>query len=163
MNDWEQRGFLFDLDEIKPAKSKKEQRIENARALAPKNIALVYTATKCGKASCGHFFMTIDDAKKFCSSPKSKGVMHGNEWAFFWTSLENYLGNFLDLTEHGIDFTAFCDNGSRDDLLQELSIDPYEPWDVCAVLEARGFKVKYPPYLGQAHDGRKRLKAEDVA
>lgn len=163
MDSWQERGFLFDMDELCPAETKKEKRIKEAYEAAPEGIALVYTATAHGKASCGHYFMRIEDAKKFCSSSKTKGVLHGNEWAFFWTSLKNYCGNFLDLTEHGVDFTAFCDNGSRDDLLQELCIEPYEPWDVCAVLEARGFKVKYPPYLGQAHDGRKRLKAEDVA
>lgn len=161
--DWQQAGYLFDMDEFCPAESKKEQRIANARAAAPEDIALVYTATRAGKATAGHYFMRIEDAKKFCSHPKSKGVLHGNEWAFFWTSLKNYLGNFLDLTEYGIDFSGFCDNGSGDALLQELGIEPYEAWDVCAVLEKRGFRVIYPPYLGMVHDGRKRLTAEEVA
>lgn len=161
--DWQSAGYLFDMDEFRPKETKKERRISAARAAAPDDIALVYTATRAGKATSGHYFMRISDAKKFCSHPKSKGVVHGNEWAFFWTSLKNYLGNFLDLTEYGIDFSGFCDNGSRDELLDELGIEPYEAWDVCAVLEKRGFKVIYPPYLGLVHEGRKRLKAEEVA
>lgn len=106
--DWQSAGYLFDMDEFRPKETKKERRIAEARAAAPDDIALVYTATRGGKATAGHYFMCLDDAKKFCSHPKSKGVLHGNEWAFFWTSLKNYLGNFLDLTEYGIDFSADC-------------------------------------------------------
>ncbi|MBD5406314.1 MAG: hypothetical protein HDR56_01685 [Treponema sp.] len=134
-------GSLFDF----PTESKKEERIRLARENAPDNIALVYTATAHGKASCGHFFMKIEDAKKFCSSPKSKGVLLGNEWAFFWTSLKNYLGNFLDLTEHGIDFSKFCENGSKDDLLRKLDIRPLSPVQVFEDLRIRGFNVIWPP------------------
>lgn len=123
-------GWLFDLDEIS-GKTLKERRIEKARAAAPADIALVYTATRAGKATAGHYFMRMDDARKFCSCPKTKGVMYGNEWAFFFffffTSLKNYLGNFLDLTEHGIDFTGFCDNGSGNDLCVKLGIKPLDP------------------------------------
>lgn len=147
--DWQQAGYLFDMDEFCPAESKKEQRIANARAAAPEGIALVYTATRAGKATAGHYFMRIEDAKKFCSHPKSKGVVHGNEWAFFWTSLKNYMGNFLDLTEYGIDFSGFCDNGSRDELLNELGICPLNFIEVCKDLELRGFKVKYPPHTAE--------------
>lgn len=143
--DWQQAGYLFNMDELRPAEDKKEKRIANARAAAPEDIALVYTATRHGKATAGHYFMSIADAKKFCSSPKSKGIIHGNEWAFFWTSLKNYLGNFLDLTEHGIDFSGFCDDGSRDALLEELGILPLNSDEVFNDLERRGFKVKYPP------------------
>lgn len=46
---------------------------------------------------------------------------------FFFTSLKNYLGNFLDLTEHGIDFNGFCDNGSGNDLCVKLGIKPLDP------------------------------------
>ncbi len=144
-------GWLFSEEEISPGKSEKARRIERGAEAAPEDVALVYTATRAGKATAGHFFMCVDDAKRFCSHPKTKGVIHGNEWAFFFTTLKNYLGNYLDLTEGGIDFTNFCDNGSRNDVLRELGIMPLKPSEVFLDLEKRGFVVKRPLFFNYCH------------
>ena len=127
-----------------PAKSEKEIRIENAYDAAPDGIALVYTASENGNSTGPHFFLTIDDAMKLCSDNRSKGVIHGTCWAFFWTSLKNYCGNYWDLTDGGIDFTNFFDNGSRDELLNELGIKKIDYWEVYDLLKNAGFKIKNP-------------------
>lgn len=125
-----------------PGKSEKQQRIENARNNAPEGIALVYTATEKGNSTDPHFFMSIDDAMKLCSDERSKGVLHGTKWAFFWTSLKNYCGNYWDLTLNGLDLTKFYDNGSRDALLEELGITKLDFFDVVRQLKRNGISVK---------------------
>lgn len=125
-------------------KSEKQRRIENAYNAAPDGIALVYTATEKGNSTDPHFFLAIDDAMKLCSDERSKGVLHGTRWAFFWTSLKNYCGNYWDLTDGGLDFTKFYDNGSRDALLDDLGIKKIDYWEVYELLTNAGFKVKNP-------------------
>lgn len=122
----------------------KEKRIQDARENAPEGIALVYTATEKGNSTDPHFFMSIDDAMKLCSDERSKGVLHGTRWAFFWTSLKNYCGNYWDLTLNGLDLSKFYDNGSRDALLDELGIRKMDFHEVVGLLERNGIKVKTP-------------------
>lgn len=134
---------LFAPDEIE-RKDEKAQRIDAARDAAPEDVALVYTCTECGNSTGGHYFMRIDDAKRFCADPRSCGTMHGTRWAFFWTSLKNYVGNYWDLTLHGVDFTKFCDNGSRDALCAEIGVRPLSAWQVFDDLERAGIRLKRP-------------------
>lgn len=128
-------------------RNEKAERIDAARDAAPENIALLYTCTACGNSTGGHFFMEIDDAKKFCDDDRSRGVLHGTPWAFFWTSLKNYCGNYWDLTLHGVDFSKFCDNGTRDKLCDEIGVHPLNPLRVFDELERGGISVKRPPLL----------------
>ena len=56
-----------------------------------KTYAFLYTATEKGNNSGIRFMMSIEDAEIFCSSPKSRGVLHGTHWAYFFTSVYNYI------------------------------------------------------------------------
>lgn len=142
----EEQLSLFGADDVERV-DPKAKRIEDAYNAAPDDVALLYTATECGNATGGHFFMTIDDAKKFCSDERSSGVLHGTRWAFIWTSLKNYVGNYWDLTLHGVDFTKFSDNGSRDALCDAIGVHPLDPLKVFRDLEAAGIRVKRPSLL----------------
>lgn len=101
---------------------KKTEHILDVREKCPDDIAIVWTATELGNNSDPHYFLNVEDAKKLCSDQRSKGVLHGTKWAFFWSSLKNYCGNYYDLTDGGLDMSKFYDNGSRDWLLDELQI-----------------------------------------
>lgn len=125
-------------------KSENKRRIENAYNAAPDGIALVYTATEKGNCTDPHFFLTIDDAMKLCSDERSKGVLHGTRWAYFWTSLKNYASNYWMGDDGGLDFSKFHDNNSRDGLLAELGIEKIDYWEVYELLKNAGFNVKNP-------------------
>lgn len=125
----------------KTTSQEKSERLKKNHDSVPQNIAIIYTGTECGNFSGPKYFMKIDDAKKFCSDERSKGVLHGTKWAFFWTSLANYVGCYWDLSEHGIDFSHFFDNGSRDGLLAELGIEKLDPREVFGTLEKCGIHV----------------------
>jgi hypothetical protein len=53
--------------------------------------ALVYLSTEHGAGRL-LWKCTVRDAKKICSLPGTSGKYLGNEWAYFWTTLKNYVG-----------------------------------------------------------------------
>lgn len=54
------------------------------------DFALLYTATEKGNNSGIRFALTREDALRWCSLDVSRGVLHGTQWAYFWTSLRRF-------------------------------------------------------------------------
>lgn len=80
------------------------------------SYAVLYTATATGKHSGPRFLMTIDDARVWCSSPLSRGKHYADEWAYFFTSLHNFVASpWSRGWSHGIDLSEMQDNGTWDD------------------------------------------------
>jgi hypothetical protein len=65
------------------------------------------------------FMMSVEDAKKFCSHPKTKGVFMGGEYIFMWTSLKNLFDN----PDSELRFKP--NNHSQDAIIEELGIKIY--------------------------------------
>ncbi|VDG76196.1 Uncharacterised protein [Actinobaculum suis] len=64
-------------------------RVEDLDGL--EKYAFLYTATAAGNNSGVRFMATVEDARKWCSSDLSRGVIHGTPWAYFWTSVPAFL------------------------------------------------------------------------
>jgi hypothetical protein len=56
-----------------------------------KSLAFLYTSTEKGNNSGIRFMMSLDDAETFCSDKRTQGVLHGTRWAYFFTSVYNFL------------------------------------------------------------------------
>ncbi len=52
--------------------------------------AFLYTAGRAGHNTGIRFMMSREDAMRWCESDLSHGVLHGNHWAYFFTSVENF-------------------------------------------------------------------------
>jgi len=84
----------------------------------PSNYASVYLVFFGTGRGNDIFLMTVEDAKKFCSSPKTKGQIFGGEFIFMWTCIVNLLSD----EDSELNFKP--DNGSQKKLLMELDITP---------------------------------------
>jgi hypothetical protein len=89
--------------------------------------------------------MDIDDAQKWCSSPLSCGVIHGNRWAYFYTSLKNYASHY-GLKERGV---ILQDNGSWDEKIRRAGAKKKTLQEIqgiaarCGIsIEVKGAKAK---------------------
>lgn len=94
-----------------------------------RSLAVLYTATEKGNSTGPRYIMTVEDAMKFCSDPRSGGAVHGTRWAFFWSSLYNYANCYWMRSEEDdgpqyIDLTSLYDDGRFDWLIKELGIAP---------------------------------------
>lgn len=100
---------------------------EGARAVdgPPGDIAVVYTASLKGVGQL-RYFMTVEDAMRFCDDTRSRGFAHGSPWAFFWTSLTNLRAS---MGERVIERKNFVDDGRYDWLLAELGCVVIAPDD----------------------------------
>lgn len=125
--------------------------IDNEEPL--KNIAFLYTATECGNNSGIRFMMNINDAMKFCEHPKSQGVLHGTHWAFFFTSVYNFLHSHDDygdkshansrIKKYSINLKGCIeDKGTYDWLIDELGIKKINVSDIPKVLLKYGVDCK---------------------
>ena len=85
---------LFDLSEFTESGEPKAAISDDVD-----NYAFLYTSTETGKASGIHFMMTLNDARKFCESPVSQGCTHGIRWAYFWTSVRNYVEQYGECSD----------------------------------------------------------------
>ena len=114
-----------------------------------KKIAFLYTATECGNNSGIRFMMSLEDALIFCGSPKSQGVLHGTHWAFFFTSVYNFLHAHDDYgeTAHAnarvrnnyINLKGCAeDKGTYDWLIDELKLKKYNISAIPKVLAKYG-------------------------
>ena len=100
--------------------------------------ALLYTCTAKGNNSDIHFMMTREDAVKWCESDLSKGVMMGTPWAYFWTSVKNFVfcpwgGN--------IDLRKARDNGKWDDKIASLGLKKISIDEMPSILQSLGVTV----------------------
>ena len=97
---------------------------------ALESLAFLYTATALGNNSGIRFMLTVPDAKVWCSSPESRGIGRGAEWAYFWTSVANWLRNYQgDGDAYGahryeVDVSKLEDNGEWDDKIAAAGVQP---------------------------------------
>lgn len=109
-------------------------------------VALLYTATALGNATGIHFAATIEDAQRWCSSPVSRGVMHGTEWAYFWTSAANYVRHHQgDGEAYGgatwIDMSGHVDNGDWDERIAAAGVNKIGLPELVEILRESGVHV----------------------
>lgn len=78
-------------------------------------FAFLYTATEKGTNSGIRFMATIEDAKKWCSSDNSKGVIKGTRWAYMFTTVANFIGCHWGLEKPVLDIRKMKDNGEWDE------------------------------------------------
>lgn len=79
-------------------------------------FAILYTATEAGNNSGIRFAMSCEDARTWCAHEFSRGCLHGTEWAYFWTSLRNFIFRDAEYSddECSIEVNRKMDNGSWD-------------------------------------------------
>ena len=81
---------LFMLPAAAAEKPERERAHLDRDALS--RIALLYTATEKGHNSGIRFALpTIEEAQIWCSSPLSRGHLHGTAWVYMWTSALNFI------------------------------------------------------------------------
>lgn len=96
------------------------------------SYAFLWTATEKGNATGVRFMMTVKDAQTFCEDHRTSGVLHGTAWAFFWTTVRNYVEQYgeglkrLGGQGYELKLPKFEDNGSRDSLIEELGCKKYD-------------------------------------
>lgn len=102
--------------------------------------AFLYTATSSGNSTGIHFMMSVEDAQAFCSDPRSKGVMSGTYWAYFWTRVSTFCFEFGGNTKgkNGgwiLDLRKSYDNGEYDWLVEDLGLKKYNRQDIKSELK----------------------------
>ena len=117
-----------------------------------KTYAFLYTATEKGNNSGIRFMMSIEEAEIFCSSPKSRGVLHGTHWAYFFTSVYNYIhahdcyGEKIHpqsrIKEKYINLKGAADDkGNYDWLISELGLNKINISEIPAIMKTVGISV----------------------
>lgn len=114
-------------------------------------LAFLYTATEKGNNSGIRFMMSLDDAMAFCEHPKSSGVLHGTHWAYYFTSVYNFLHAHDDYA--GIEHAgarvhekflnlkgATEDKGTFDWLIEEMHLHKINISEIPKVLEPLGVR-----------------------
>ncbi len=140
---------LFDEIPAQPVTPKKQtpkkqppKKTVDLDALA--NYAILYTATETGKNSGIHYVMTLDDAQKWCSSDVSRGQYMGNKWAYFWTSIANYLTCVWMGESDELDLSTLTDGGSWDNKLDAVGVKKIPVETLPELFAPYGVKVKIP-------------------
>lgn len=111
------------------------------------NYAFLYTATEKGNATGIRFMMSQKDAKAWCESPLSCGILHGTRWAYFWTSVRKYIeeyGEGSDAQNGRISLILdnFSDNGQWDTKIESLGLRAYKGDEITTILKPCGIDVK---------------------
>lgn len=149
------QATLFNVDRPKPALPQLRQ-VDEAKL---GQIAFLYTATELGNATGIKFGATMEDAKKWCTSPVSRGSLHGTKWAYFWTSALNYCRyHFGDLDTYGgdglyLDLRGLRDNGLWDERLAAAGVTKIPLAELGHLVASCGVTVEMDPagaYLGAA-------------
>lgn len=155
MNEPAWQDTLFDVTRPEPTPLPLHQ-VDEARL---SQIAFLYTATELGNATGIKFGATLEDAKKWCTSPVSRGSLHGTRWAYFWTSALNYCRYHSgDLDTYGgsglyLDLRGLRDNGLWDERLAAAGVKKIPLAELGALVAACAVTVEMDPavaYLGAA-------------
>lgn len=118
--------------------------------------AFLYTATEKGNTTGIKMIMTVDDARKWCSSPLSRGQLHGTQWAYFWTTIANYVGYHWGVIYHDvahalsvraredrvIDLTEMEDNGLWNEKIASTGARKLSLADLAPVFDGLGITIK---------------------
>lgn len=97
--------------------------------------AVVYIATETGKCQGIYYVMTVDEARRFVTDPRTTGFGRGSHWAYFYTTLENFF------ERGGVGTARFThDTGKMDEVLAELDIHPLTKEEILALIDACGYR-----------------------
>lgn len=108
-------------------------------------LAILYTATAMGNNSGIRFMMTVEDAMRWCELPVSRGVLHGTEWAYFWTRVSNFVSCYWLNEEPCIDLADARDDGSWDLRISDAGLRKISVWEFSKHLNPLGVSVKNEP------------------
>ena len=105
--------------------------------------AFLYTATEKGNASGIHFAATVDDAMKWCESDVSRGVTHGTQWAYFWTSAATFIQHKAEYIGYRprIVISKLRDNGRWDERIAAAGIQKVSLSEFKALFSPMGIEV----------------------
>ena len=111
--------------------------------------ALLFTASKISRSSTGgiRFMMTVDDAKAWCSSDRSRGVLMGGEWAYFFYTVNDFLKAWPHPKGKVLDFSKCFDNGKYDGTIASMGLRKYNYAEIAEILAPLGVKVIMPSGL----------------
>ncbi len=133
-----QQLSIFDFMDCEQKTEQKEE-VSISESLA--DYAFLYTGTATGSNSGIHFMMTIDDAMAWCESNLSHGVYLGNPWAYFFTSVQNFIGCHWGTHKPTLDFRKSKDNGKYDDKITSLGLKKYGFKEIHDILTPLGVEV----------------------
>lgn len=108
-------------------------------------LAILYTATEAGNNSGIRFMMTVDDAMKWCENNVSRGVLHGTQWAYFWTRVSNFVTCYWLNDEPCIDLSSARDDGSWDARIEAAGCKKISVWEFSKVLNPLGVQIVNEP------------------
>lgn len=128
---------IFDFLEEKPEAGQKEK----PQGSILSDYAFLYTSTATGKNSGIHFMMTKEDAMKWCDSDLSHGSIMGNEWAYFWTTVQNFIACHWGTHKPTLDFRKARDNGIYDEKIAALGLKKYGFEEIRDILKPLGVEV----------------------
>ena len=112
---------------------------------ALRNLAFLYTATETGTNSGIRFMMTLEDAQAWCELPISRGRHYETEWAYFYTSVANFVTCYWCGRAPAIDLTGAADDGSWDERIAAHGFKKISIWDFEKVLRPLGVAVENVP------------------
>ena len=131
------KAINYFREHYKPPAPPEPTAAEIARAAS--DLCFLFTVSEHTRGGKVHFLVSRDEAMRFCSDDRTKGVYMGGKWMYCWTSVDNAFVSMNDKIVIGRNVT---DNGKYDDLLHELRIKPIPLSDYKKTLEPLGFKVQ---------------------
>ncbi len=138
-----QQLSIFDaLDVQAPSKPEAAPRCD-LDALA--DIALVYTTTEKANSTGIRFATSVADAQRFCGDDRTRGVLHGTQWAFMWTKASTWIQVLSSTDAPVMDLDGMTDDGSRDGLIAELGVSKIDLTEFPQVFGPLGVRVKNAP------------------
>lgn len=108
---------------------------------ALQDYAFLYTGTEKGNHSGIRFMMSTADAMTWCQSPLSRGVLHGAEWAYFWTSVRSFVSCYWCAQSPEIDLSKESDNGQWDAKMAQVGVRKIELDEIKSILAPLGVRV----------------------
>jgi len=113
------------------------QEKEKQQLREKSDLCFLFTSSFSGGFGGIRFLVTENEAKIFCSDERSKGIMHGGKWAYFYTTIAN---SFYNQGEQ-IKLSEIIDNGKYDWLLDELGIKKIPKQEWRDLLTPFGFEI----------------------
>lgn len=118
--------------------------------------AFLYTCTEKGTSTGVKFMATVPDAQAWCSSPLSRGQMHGTRWMYCWTSVLNYSRHHSgDADVYGqptrlrVDLTGCTDDGTWDERITSTGCRMVKLDEIADVLGPLGIEVVGRPRVAR--------------
>lgn len=134
---------LFDVSEYVTTRANGQPTVLDALDQRLRDYAFLYTGTAKGNYSGIRFMLTTEQAKQWCSSDISCGVLYGTEWAYFFTT----VWQFIEVYGQPIDLSGLKDNGQWDERLKMLGLEKIALDEIAGVLGAYGVDVVGNPHV----------------